>query len=120
MSSVRSCIKSGGGEVKVRSDYGKETTMATQNTATKQGQVLETTFFSNPKRESPFRFRATHIDGKRAPKVILCNDSRIQPGQLCKVRIISVKKPSAKERGFIEVEFLSQITFQFFVILMNS
>jgi len=86
--------------------------MAAKKAATKQGQVFETTFFSNPKKESPFRFRATHIDGKRAAKVILCNDSRIQPGQLCKVRVVSIKKPSAKERGFIEVEFLSQVTFR--------
>ena len=86
--------------------------MPAKKTTPKQGQVFETTFFSNPKKESPFRFRATHIDGKRGPKVILCNDSRIQPGQLCKVRIVSIKKPSAKERGFIEVEFLSQVTFR--------
>jgi nitric oxide reductase NorQ protein len=78
----------------------------------KPGDVFETIFFSNPKKDSPFRFRATHIDGKRAPKVILCNDPRIQPGQLCKVRISTVKKPSAKDRGFIEVEFLSQVTFR--------
>jgi nitric oxide reductase NorQ protein len=78
----------------------------------KQGLTFETTFYSNPKKESAFRFRATHIDGQRAPKVILCNDPRIQPGQLCKVRIASIKKPAAKDRGHIEVEFLSQVTFR--------
>jgi len=78
----------------------------------KVGTVFETVFYANPKKESPFRFRATHIDGKRAPKVILSNDSRIQPGQLCRVRVVSIKKPRAKERGYIEVEFLSQVTFK--------
>ncbi|NOX53075.1 MAG: MoxR family ATPase [Planctomycetes bacterium] len=76
------------------------------------GAIFETVFYPNPKKDSAFRFRATHIDGKRAPKAILSNDSRIQPGQLCRVRVISVKKPAAKERGYIEVEFLSQITFR--------
>lgn len=86
--------------------------MAGKKEAARQGQVFETIFYGNPKKESLFRFRATHIDGKRAPKVILCNDSRIQAGQLCKVRIVSITKPSAKDRGFIEVEFLSQVTFR--------
>ncbi len=48
----------------------------------KQGLEFETTFYSNRKKESTFRFRATHIDSKRGPKVILCDDARIQPGQL--------------------------------------
>ena len=34
------------------------------------GAVMEATFLVNPKRESGFRFRATHLDGKRAPKVV--------------------------------------------------
>ncbi len=86
--------------------------MTTKKEPLRQGQVFETTFYSNPKEESVFRFRATHMDGKRASKVILCNDSRIQPGQLCKVRVVSISKPSAKDRGYIEVEFLSQVTFR--------
>ena len=51
-----------------------------QQQKVKQGTVFETVFYSNPKRESPFRFRATHIDGKRAPKVILCD--ALHPGQV--------------------------------------
>ena len=78
----------------------------------KVGTQFETVFYSNPKKESAFRFRATHMDGRRAPKVILCDDARIQPGQLCKVRVTSVKKPGSKDRGHIEVEFLSQVTFR--------
>ena len=78
----------------------------------KDGFEFETIFYSNPKKESAFRFRATHINGKRAPKVILCNDARIQPGQLCRVRVTSLKKPASKDRGHIEVEFLSQVAFR--------
>lgn len=78
----------------------------------KKGLKFETTFYSNPKKESPFRFRATHIDGRRAPKVILSNDSNIQPGQLCRVRVTSVKKPDSKERGHVEVECLGQVKFR--------
>lgn len=78
----------------------------------KNGFEFETVFYSNSKKESPFRFRAVHINGKRAPKVILCDDPKIQPGQLCNVRITSIKKAASKDRGHIEVEFLSQVTFR--------
>jgi nitric oxide reductase NorQ protein len=78
----------------------------------RNGTVFETVFYTNPKDESPYRFRATHMDGQRAPKVILCNDSQIQPGRRCKVRITSIKKPGSSNRGHIEVEFVSQVTFQ--------
>lgn len=77
------------------------------------GQEFETVFYSNPRAESPFRFRATHLDGSRAAKVVLCNDPRIQPGQLCRVRVSQVLKPEAKARGHIEVEWLSAVTFRF-------
>jgi len=78
----------------------------------KNGDTFETIFYANPRKESPFRFRATHMDGSRAPKVILCDDSRIQPGKLSRVRIASIKKPDAKDRGHIEVVFESQVTFR--------
>lgn len=78
----------------------------------KNGFEFETIFYSNPKKESSFRFRASHMNGRRAPKVILCDDARIQPGQLCRVRVTSVKKPASKDRGHIQVEFLSQVTFR--------
>ena len=52
--------------------------------------------YSNPRADSPFRLRATHLDGTRAAKVVLCNDPRIQPGQLCRVRVPKVLKPEAK------------------------
>lgn len=78
----------------------------------KNGFEFETVFYSNPKKESAFRFRATHLNGRRAPKVILCNDPRIQPGQLTRVRITAIRKPASKEHGHIEVEFVSQVTFR--------
>src|SRR5690242_14945716 len=78
----------------------------------KNGLEFETIFSANPKSESPYRWRATHINGQRATKVILSNDTRIQPDQLCRVRITSIKRPASKEHGHIEVEFLSQIAFR--------
>lgn len=78
----------------------------------KNGLEFETIFSANPKPESPFRWRATRINGRRATKVILSSDARIQPGQLCRVRITSIKKPASKEHGHLEVEFLSQVTFR--------
>jgi MoxR-like ATPase len=101
------------GKTSAYSFFPKESqSMPAAKTQLKNGLEFETTFYSNPKDESRFPFRATHMNGKRAPKVILCDDPRIQPGQLCKVRITSVKKPASKERGHIEVEFLSQVDFK--------
>ena len=34
-----------------------------------------------------FRSRATHLDGKRTPTVVFCDDARIPPGTPCQVRI---------------------------------
>lgn len=77
------------------------------------GDEFETTFYINPKgKESSFRFRAKRKDGIDPGRVILCNDSSIQPGQLCRVRVTSVKKPNSKGKGHIEVEFLSLVTFR--------
>jgi MoxR-like ATPase len=70
------------------------------------GAVMEATFWANPVEESGFRYRATHLDGRRAPKVVLCNDARIRPGVPCLVRVLSVKKPERADRGAIEVEFV--------------
>jgi MoxR-like ATPase len=78
----------------------------------KVGQEFETTFYANPRSESSFRFRATHIGDVRAPKAILSDDARIQPGTLCRVRISAIRKPASKGRGHIEVEFLGRLTFQ--------
>ena len=78
----------------------------------KVGTRFETVFYANPRAESPFRFRATHVGSQRAPKVLLSNDDRIEPGELCEVRIVSVSKPRSADRGHIEVEFVRKISFR--------
>ncbi len=72
----------------------------------KVGAVMEAAFLANAVSDSGFRFRATHLDGKRAPKVVLCDDSRIRLGVPCMVRILSLTKPDRDDRGAIEVEFV--------------
>jgi MoxR-like ATPase len=76
------------------------------------GMELEATFYPNPQPESGFRFRATHLHGRRAPKVVLCDDPRIRPGAPCLVRIKRVHKPQRDDRGHIEVDFVQQQDFQ--------
>ena len=73
----------------------------------KVGATMEATFYPNAVKDSGFRYRATHLDGKRAPKVVLCDDPRIRAGLPCSVKILSVKKPEREDRGAIEVEFVS-------------
>src|SRR5262249_2054447 len=68
--------------------------------------LMEATFWPNSVRDSGFRFRATHLDGIRAPKVVLCDDPRIRPGVPCQVRIKAVRKPQRDDRGAIEVDFV--------------
>ena len=75
------------------------------------GAVMEATFWKNPVAESGFRYRATHLDGKRAPKVVLCNDPRVRPGVPCMVRVSAVRKPKRDDRGAIEVVFVRNIEF---------
>ena len=76
------------------------------------GMTAETTFWANPVSSSGFRFRATHLDGKRSPKVVLCNDSRIVPGTPCLVRVTGIKKPAREDRGSIEVSFERLLEFR--------
>jgi MoxR-like ATPase len=71
--------------------------------------TVETTFWPNPVKDSGFRFRATHLDGKRAPKVVLCDDARIRPGRPCLVKIKKVQKADRPDRGVIEVEFVQSL-----------
>ena len=63
------------------------------------GTTAEATFWGNPVKDSGFRYRAMHLDGRRAPKVVLCDDSRIRPGVPCIVRVLSVSKPERDDRG---------------------
>lgn len=69
------------------------------------GSIMEATFWANPVEESRHRFRATHLDGRRAPKVVLTDDSKIQPGIPCMVRVERVEKPERDDRGYIEVSY---------------
>src|SRR5947209_18240574 len=73
----------------------------------KLGATMQATFWPNPVKESGFRYRATHLDGKRAPKVVLCDDPRIRTGIPCLVKIKAVRKPEREDRGAIEVDFVS-------------
>src|SRR4051794_14680297 len=73
---------------------------------------MEATFWANAVKDSGFRFRATHLDGKRAPKVVLCDDPRVRPGIPCLVRIKAIRKPQRTDRGAIEVEFVKALQFK--------
>ena len=70
------------------------------------GATMWTTFFVNPVDSSKYRYRATHLNGKRAPKVVLTDDERVRPGIRTEVRIVAVHKPERSDRGWIEVEFV--------------
>ncbi len=70
------------------------------------GNVYDTTFYVNPVDGSPYRYRATHLDGRRAPKVILSDDERIRPGSRTRVRLEKVHKPERADRGWLQVEVL--------------
>ncbi len=70
------------------------------------GAVMDATFWANPVSESGFRFRATHLDGRRAPKVVLTNDPSVRPGVPCRVRVSAIRKPDRPDRGMIEVEVI--------------
>ena len=76
------------------------------------GGVHEATFYPNPIDDSGFRSRATHLDGKRAPKVVLCDDARIPAGTPCQVRITAVTRPERGDRGVIEVELVKALPFK--------
>src|SRR5215211_1679434 len=76
------------------------------------GAIMETTFWPNPVKGSGFRFRATHLDGRKAPKVILCDDARIRAGIPCQVRLKAIHKLNRDDRGYIEAEFVKQQEFK--------
>src|SRR3954452_5772802 len=73
---------------------------------------MEATFWPNPVKGSGFRFRATHLDGRKAPKVVLCDDARIRPGLSCQVRLKAIHKLKRDARGYIEAEFVGQQEFK--------
>ncbi|NUP05512.1 MAG: AAA domain-containing protein [Polyangiaceae bacterium] len=76
------------------------------------GSVMETTFWANPVTDSGFRFRASHLDGKRAPKVVLCDDARVRPGVPAIVKVVQIKRPERDDRGAIIVELVRHQDFK--------
>lgn len=76
------------------------------------GAIMETTFWPNPVKESTYRFRATHLDGRKAPKVVLCDDPRIRPGIPCQIKLKTIHKKERDDRGYIEAEFVKQQEFK--------
>src|SRR4051812_9312878 len=76
------------------------------------GRKMEATFLVNPVKDSGFRFRATHLDGQRAPKVVLCDDPRIRPGIPCLIQVKAITKPASDVHGSIEVEFVQNLQFK--------
>ena len=76
------------------------------------GQICEATFWVNPAEGSKWRYRATHLDGRRTPKVVLTSDRRIQPGQPCVVSVTTIDKPTRTDRGYIEVAFVRPVSFR--------
>lgn len=78
----------------------------------KVGGIYEATFYANPVEGSGFRFRATHLDGRRAPKVVLCDDTRVQPGVPVRVKITSITRAESEGRGAIEAQFLEAVPFR--------
>jgi MoxR-like ATPase len=76
------------------------------------GRTVEATFWPNPTEPSAWKLRATHLDGRRAPKVILSNDDRIVVGVPCLVRVLAVHKPERDDRGRIEVEYVGRPPFR--------
>lgn len=76
------------------------------------GKTMEAVFWNNKVEESAYRWRATHLDGRRAPKVVLSDDDRVVPGVPCIVRIKNVSKPDRADRGAIEVEYVGPAPFR--------
>src|SRR5262252_4963383 len=76
------------------------------------GKTMEATLWPNPSEDSRYKYRATHLDGRRAPKVVLSNDARIVAGAPCLVRIIAINKPERPDHGHIEVEFVKPAPFR--------
>lgn len=76
------------------------------------GVTAEATLFANPVVDSGFRWRATSLDDRRTPKVVLSDDDRILPGVPCIVRVTAIRKPERDDRGIIEVEYVGPAPFR--------
>jgi MoxR-like ATPase len=78
----------------------------------KPGRVFRATFLENPVEGSPYPFRATHLDDRRAPKVVLADDPRIEVGRPCLVEVVRVDKPQRSDRGAIIVSWSKAAPFE--------
>lgn len=57
--------------------------------------------------------RATHVNGRQAPKAVLSNDPRIVPGKPVMVRITHIDQPDRVGRGREVVEYVGRSTMDF-------
>jgi len=77
------------------------------------GDVVETVFWRNDgQRREQFPFRATHINGVRITKILLCADPTIQAGNPSRAKVTRITRPKSDARGVIEVEYLGPIDFE--------
>ena len=83
-----------------------------KNDELEEGQTVEATFWPNPQEDSAYPLRATHLGGRRAPKVVLSRDPKIVAGLPCIVKIKSIIKPKRTDRGVIEVEYAGPAPFR--------
>ena len=74
--------------------------------------VYEATLWANQEEGSRFRLRATHLDARRAPKVVLSSDARIIAGIPCRVRVSDITKPDRADHGYIEVVYVGPAPFK--------
>jgi nitric oxide reductase NorQ protein len=80
--------------------------------ALSDGDIVETVFWRNEgEKKDRFPFRATHVNGRRAGKVLLCADQDVVPGRPCRARVLRVTRPGSPGRGFYEVKHLGQLEF---------
>jgi len=77
-----------------------------------EGQRVEATFWPNAQDGSAYPLRATHLAGRRAPKVVLTKDPRIIAGVPCMVAIKAIVKPERTDRGYIEVDYAGPAPFR--------
>jgi len=78
----------------------------------KVGGLFEATFWKNPDETSSYPLRATHLDGRRAPKVVLSKDPRIVLGIPCRVQVVAVTKPERTDHGIVEVSYSGPAPFK--------
>lgn len=78
----------------------------------KIGDVFETTFVVNPVEKSRFRFKATHLNGREAPKIVLCSDPAVRAGVPCYVKVTAIRKPERSDHGAIEVTWIREVGLQ--------